>query len=104
MLGLNEAAVLYRRMGIRAGKPMYAEEGERFLCRTEPVRASDADARGRIGALRVTLYTRNLVAMPGDRVELADGGTARITRVESARGPAGEHHVVLTAEGDGSHG
>lgn len=104
MLGLNEAAVLYRRTGIRAGKPIYAEEGIPFLCRVEPARESAADARGRAGALRATLYVRGVEAALGDRVEFADGSTALITRVESARGPMGEHHAVWTAEGDGCHG
>ena len=104
MLGLNEAAVLYRRVGMRAGKPVYAKEGERFSCRAEPVCESAADARGRMGTLRVTLYARNLSAAPGGRVALADGSVVRIIKVESARGPFGEHHAVLTAEGDGRHG
>ena len=104
MLGLNEAAVLVRRTGFQAGKPVYAAEGALFRCRAETVRESNADARGRAGAMKVTLYVRGVSAAPGDRVEFADGSTALITRVESARGPGGEHHAVWTAEGDGTHG
>ena len=104
MLGLNETATLYRRTGVRAGKPVYAGEGISFPCRTERAHSRAAGARGQEGALSAKVFAQGVEAAPGDRVEVADGSTAVITRAEPARGRSGVHHVVLTAEGAGDHG
>ena len=103
MLGLNERATLYRRVGVRDGRPAYAAEGVAFPCRTEAETFHSAGSRGAEGGRTVRVYARGLEASPGDRVEFADGSTATLTRVETARGFSCAHHLVLTAEGNG-HG
>ena len=104
MLGLWQTAELYRRVGVRGGKPVYAEEGTRFPCRAEVAHGADARGQRVAGRLSVKLFTGEIAAEPGDRVALPDGGEAIVTEVTACVGPGGVHHMELLAEGADGRG
>ena len=99
MLGLNETATLYKRMGQSGGKPAYSEEGVEFACRSEPAQAwtpscnsVERSADTRIFALP------SIPASPGDRIVFDDDSRVIVSEVQKMRGFAAVHHLEILAK------
>lgn len=104
MFGLNETAVLYARTGQSGGKPVYAERGIAFCCRSEPVQAWSARG-GPGGALErdadTRIFARGVDVNPGDRIELG-GRRYCVTEVKRLRGLSDLHHLEIAVKEEGA--
>lgn len=99
MLGLNASALLRAQIGRKGGKPAYAEEGQTFLCRCEPLLRRSANGDGVEGSAQLRIFARaeeDFDPRPGDRVEL-DGKSCRIVEVRRFDGLWGVHHLEIEA-------
>ena len=107
MFGFNEAAALYARIGQRGGRPAFAREGVRFMCRSEPAwihrmggSAIENVADTRIFAEAMDAARERFDPRPGDRIAL-DGRYYRIAEVQPMRGWCGIHHLEILARDEG---
>ena len=104
MLGLWQTAALYRREGVRGGKPVYAEAGVPFPCRAEIARGASPGGQRVAGRVAVKLFAGEIDVSPGDKVALPGGGAAIVTEVKVCPGPDGVHHLEMLAEGADGRG
>lgn len=100
MFALNETAILHASLGQRGGKPVYAEEGVTFACRSEPAWAQRFSGSAVERAADTRIFARDVAAQPGDRIAL-NGRNYRIAEVQPMCGWRGLHHLEILAKDEG---
>ena len=100
MFALNETATLYASLGQQGGRPVYAEKGTAFACRSEPAWGQRFSGSAVERAADTRIFARDVDARPGDRIAL-DGRNYRIAEVQPMRGWRGVHHLEILAKEDG---
>ena len=109
MFALNETAIFYECVGRQGGRPVYAEDGAAFRCRSESAwgprfsgsaveRVADtrifANVAPEAGALA------RFDPRPGDRIVL-NGRNYRVAEVQPMRGWREVHHLEILAKDEG---
>ena len=110
MLGLNQRAELFRRLGQQGAAPLYSQEGRPFPCRAQWEHARDYGGTtgwgfSRIAAehtARIRIFAPDMEACVGDKIVFSEGGEAIITEIQRLRGLGGAvHHLELLAVAEG---
>ena len=100
MFALNETGVLYAHLGQRGGKPVFAEDGVAFRCRSEAAWAQRFRGNSVERVADTRIFAQGVGARPGDRIAL-NGRNYRIAEVQPVRGWNGIHHLEILAKYEG---